>query len=245
VSPTKSAPLKLSVVIPVYNEQNTIGEVIDKVRSVDLGAIVKEIIISDDGSTDATPWVIQEHCKDSTELIKVHTSPVNLGKGAAVRLGLSYATGDIVIIQDADLELDPIEYKRMIEPIVAGHADVVYGSRFLQKSNRTPLRTRLANRFLTMLTNVLFRAQLSDMETAYKAFRREVVTGLRLRCVRFDFEPEITAQLLLAGYTIHEVPISYNPRTPEEGKKISWLDGVEAVYTLLLCRFEGSSRGRC
>ena len=244
MSPTKSAPLKLSVVIPVYNEQDTIGEVIDKVRNVDL-AIAREIIISDDGSTDATLQVIQERCKDSRELIKVHASPVNLGKGAAVRLGLSYATGDIVIIQDADLELDPMEYKRMIEPIVAGHADVVYGSRFLQKSSRIPLRTCLANRFLTMLTNVLFRARLSDMETAYKAFRREVVTGLRLRCVRFDFEPEITAKLLLAGYTIHEVPISYNPRAPEEGKKISWIDGVEAVYTLLRCRFEGNPGEHC
>jgi len=239
---TKSAPLKLSIVIPVYNEQDTIGKVIDKVRSVDLGAIAKEVIIADDGSTDATPQVIQKHCKDST--IKVHTSPVNLGKGAAVRLGLSYATGDIVIIQDADLELDPAEYTRMIEPIIAGHADIVYGSRFLQKSNKIPLRTRLANRFLTILTNVLFRTQLSDMETAYKAFRREVVTGLRLRCVRFDFEPEITAKLLLAGYTIHEVPISYDPRRPDEGKKISWIDGVEAIYTLLRCRFEGNPRGR-
>jgi glycosyltransferase involved in cell wall biosynthesis len=238
----KSAPLKLSVVIPVYNEQETIGKVIDKVRSVDLGAITKEVIIADDGSTDATPQVIQEHSKDS--MIKVHTSRVNLGKGAAVRLGLSYATGDIVIIQDADLELDPAEYIRMIEPIIAGHADIVYGSRFLQKSNKIPFRTRLANRFLTILTNVLFRAQLSDMETAYKAFRQEVVTGLRLRCVRFDFEPEITARLLLAGYTIHEVPISYDPRRPDEGKKISWIDGVEAIYTLLRCRFEGNPRDR-
>jgi glycosyltransferase involved in cell wall biosynthesis len=243
MSLTKSTPLKLSVVIPVYNEQDTIGEVIGKVRSVDLGTITKEIIISDDGSTDATSEVIQEHCKDAT--IKVHTSPVNLGKGAAVRLGLSYATGDIVIIQDADLELDPAEYTQMIAPIVAGHADIVYGSRFLQKSNKIPLRTRFANGFLTILTNVLFRAHLSDMETAYKAFRREAVTGLRLRCVRFDFEPEITAKLLLAGYTIHEVPISYNPRRPDEGKKISWIDGVEAVYTLLRCRFEGNPRGRC
>jgi glycosyltransferase involved in cell wall biosynthesis len=243
MSLTKSTPLKLSVVIPVYNEQDTIGEVIGKVRSVDLGTITKEIIISDDGSTDATSEVIQEHCKDAP--IKVHTSPVNLGKGAAVRLGLSYATGDIVIIQDADLELDPAEYTRMIAPIVAGHADIVYGSRFLQKPNKIPLRIRFANRFLTILTNVLFRAHLSDMETAYKAFRREVVTGLRLRCVRFDFEPEITAKLLLAGYTIQEVPISYNPRGPDEGKKISWIDGVEAVYTLLRCRFEGNPRGRC
>jgi glycosyltransferase involved in cell wall biosynthesis len=230
-------PLKLSVVIPVYNEQETIGEVIDKVRSVDLGSIKKEIIVSDDGSTDRSAEVLREYSKNLPELITVYTSPINLGKGAAVRLGMSYATGDIIIIQDADLELDPNEYVQIIEPIIAGRADVVYGSRFLGKSNAIRLRTRLANRFLTALTNLLFRARLSDMETAYKAFRQEVVKGLNLRCVRFDFEPEITAKLLSAGYKIHEVPISYTPRTEDEGKKISWIDGIEALYTLFRCRF--------
>lgn len=238
MSVAESAPLKLSIVIPVYNEQDTLGEVIDRVLNADLGSIIKEIIISDDGSTDASPQIIREHCtKDCTELIKVHTSPINLGKGAAVRLGLSYATGDIVIIQDADLELDPAEYAQMIEPIAAGHADVVYGSRFRKKSNNIPLRTRLANWLLVLLTNLLFRSKLTDMETAYKAFRREVISDIKLRCVRFDFEPEITAMILKAGYPIYEVPISYHPRTPEEGKKISWIDGFEAVYTLLRCRF--------
>jgi glycosyltransferase involved in cell wall biosynthesis len=229
--------MKLSIVIPVYNEQDTIGEVIDKVRGVELGPVTKEIIISDDGSTDASPEVIREHSANCTELIKVHTSPINLGKGAAVRLGLSRATGDIVIIQDADLELDPNEYTRIIQPILSGQTAVVYGSRFLQKSGSIPLRTRLANRFLTALTNLLFGARLSDMETAYKAFRREAIAGLELRCVRFDFEPEVTARLLLAGYHIHEVPISYRPRTADEGKKISWVDGMEAIYALLRCRF--------
>jgi len=170
-------------------------------------------------------------------LIKVHTSPVNLGKGAAVRLGLSYSTGDIVIIQDADLELDPLEYMLIINPIISGHADVVYGSRFLKKGNQISILTRIANRVLTMLTNLLFGSRLSDMETAYKAVRRDVISGIKLRCVRFDFEPEITAKLLNAGYSIHEVPISYNPRTVQEGKKISWIDGFEAIYTLLRCRF--------
>lgn len=230
---------KLSVVIPVYNEQATIGEVIDKVCSVDLGPISKEIIVSDDGSTDGSAQVLQEYSQSLPELITVHTSPINLGKGAAVRLGMSYATGDIIIVQDADLELDPNEYIQIIEPIVAGQADVVYGSRFLGKSDKIRLRTRLANRFLTTLTNLLYGARLSDMETAYKAFRREVVQGLKLRCVRFDFEPEITAKLLLAGHVIHEVPISYTPRTEDEGKKISWIDGIEAIYTLLRCRFSG------
>jgi glycosyltransferase involved in cell wall biosynthesis len=233
---SQGTPQKLSVVIPVYNEQDTIGEVIAKVCGVDLSPIVKEIIVADDGSSDASLEVIREQGRDTTESMIVHTSPVNLGKGAAVRLGLSYASGDIVIIQDADLELDPNEYARIIEPIVSGQADVVYGSRFLQQSGEIPLRTRLANRFLTLLTNVLFGARLSDMETAYKAFRREAVAGLNLRCVRFDFEPEITARLLQAGYRIHEVPISYSPRTVDEGKTISWLDGIEAVYALLRCR---------
>ncbi len=232
-----SASLKLSVVIPVYNEQETIGEVIDRVRRVDLGLIEKEIIVSDDGSTDGSSEILRAYTRDQENLITVHTSPINLGKGAAVRLGMSYATGDIVIIQDADLELDPNEYAQIIEPIMAGRADVVYGSRFLGRSSTIRLRTRLANRLLTTLTNLLFGAHLSDMETAYKAFRREVVDGLNLRCVRFDFEPEITAKLLLAGHTIHEVPISYTPRTEDEGKKISWVDGIEAIYTLLRCRF--------
>jgi glycosyltransferase involved in cell wall biosynthesis len=228
----------LSIVIPVYNEQDTIGEVIDQVCSVDLGPVAKEIIISDDGSTDSSPQVIQKHGLHRPDMIKIHTSRINLGKGAAVRLGMSYATGDIVIIQDADLELDPNEYAIIIEPILAGDADVVYGSRFLQKSeNKVPRLTRLANRLLTFLTNILYGARLTDMATAYKAFRREAVDGMRFRCARFDFDPEITAKFLRAGYRIHEVPITYDPRTVDEGKKISWLDGIEHVYTLFRCRF--------
>ncbi len=237
MSSTESTALKLSVVIPVYNEQETIGQVIDRVRRVDLGSIEKEIIVSDDGSTDGSAEVLAEYASDFPELVTVHTSLINLGKGAAVRLGMACATGDIIIIQDADLELDPSEYRRIIAPIVAGQWDVVYGSRFLKKPKGIRLCTRLANRFLTMLTNVLYRARLTDMETAYKAFRREVVEGLHLRCVRFDFEPEITAKLLLAGYQIHEVPIGYTPRTQDEGKTICVIDGIEAILTLFRCRF--------
>jgi glycosyltransferase involved in cell wall biosynthesis len=237
MSSEKPPVLKLSVVIPVYNEQATIGKVIDRVRGVDLGSIEKEIIVSDDGSTDSSADILAEYSRNFPELVTVHTSPINLGKGAAVRLGMTYATGDIIIIQDADLELDPSEYKRIVAPIVAGQSDVVYGSRFLGKSRGIRLRTRLANQFLTMLTNVLFGARLSDMETAYKAFRRELVDELRLRCVRFDFEPEITAKFLRAGCHIHEVPVGYTPRTEDEGKKLSMIDGIEAIYTLFRCKF--------
>ena len=228
---------KVSVVIPVYNEERSLAEVLDLVCAVELDGLIKEIIISDDGSTDETPHIISQYIEHATEIVKVHTSPTNLGKGAAVRLGISQASGDVVIIQDADLELSPQEYTRLLQPILAGEATVVYGSRFASRQNQISRRTRWANWFLTKLTNVLFGAHLTDMETAYKAFRREALTNLKLRCVRFDFEPEVTAKLLQAGHQIHEVPISYRPRTVDEGKKISWIDGFEAVYTLFRCRF--------
>jgi len=228
---------KLSVVIPVFNEQSTIEEVARRVCAVDLGVIEKEVIISNDGSTDATSGIVERIQIEHAEIVRIFTSPTNLGKGAAVRLGMSLATGDAIIIQDADLELDPAEYSRLLAPLLNNVADVVYGSRFLHHTSTIKIRTRLANRFLTILTNLLFGARLTDMETAYKVFRREVVAGLHLRCVRFDFEPEITAKILMTGYRIHEVPVSYNPRTSAKGKKISWIDGVDAVYTLLRCRF--------
>lgn len=228
---------KLTVVIPVYNEQATIAEVVERVCAVDLDDIQKEIIISDDGSTDGTPATIEQLQLAHAAIVRVYTSPANLGKGAAVRLGMSLATGDVILIQDADLELDPAEYARMLAPLLTRQAEVVYGSRFLKPAGGVPRRTRIANYMLTALTNFLYGSRLTDMETAYKVFRREAVTPLQLRCVRFDFEPEITAHLLLAGYTITEVPISYRPRRPEEGKKISWLDGFEAIYTLVRCRF--------
>lgn len=233
--------IKLSVIIPVYNEESTVGQVIERVLSVDLGPIDREIIVSNDGSSDGT-WQVVQACAERWPEVSAHSLPINLGKGAAVRLGLHYASGEVVIIQDADLELDPVEIPRILAPILAGQADVVYGSRFLSDGNHVPMRTRWANRALTALTNVLFGGGLSDMETAYKAFRREAVCSLRLRCARFDFEPEVTAQLLLAGYRIHQVPISYAPRTAKEGKKISSVDGLEAVYTLLRCRVEARPR---
>jgi glycosyltransferase involved in cell wall biosynthesis len=228
--------MKVSIVIPVYNEEQTIAEVIERVWAVDLGPLEREVIIANDGSSDGTRRAIDASRWINDARVKSYDSPINLGKGAAVRLGLSFATGDILLVQDADLELDPNEYGRLLAPILAGEADIVYGSRFLRPSGHVALRRRVANRFLTLLTNVMFGARLTDMETAYKVFRREALDGIRLRCVGFDFEPEVTAKVLKAGRRIVEVPIGYNPRRNDEGKKIRWIDGVDAIYALLKCR---------
>jgi len=225
--------MKLSVIIPVYNEEATIDEVIDKVRSVDLPT-GKEIIVVDDGSTDHTAEILTRRQNDVTF---IHFSRVNFGKGAAIRVGLTYVTGDIVIIQDGDLELDPDEYKLLLQPILNGEAGVVYGSRFLKPNPNIPRHTVWANKFLTWLTNILYSAQLTDMETAYKAFKSDIIKSINLECHRFEFEPEVTAKLLRAGYHIKELPVSYNPRTAEEGKKINWRDGVTAIRTLVKYRF--------
>jgi glycosyltransferase involved in cell wall biosynthesis len=228
--------MKVSIIIPVYNEEKTISEVVQHVFSADVGDIEKEVIISDDGSWDNTPTIIRQLQLIYPQL-RTYSSPINLGKGAAVRLGIAMSTGEVIILQDADLELNPAEYSTLLKPFLEQRASVVYGSRFLRRMSGVSRRTRLANWSLTLLTNLLFGSRLSDMETGYKAFRRDVVKGLKLRCVRFDFEPEITAKFLLAGHKILEVPVHYAPRTAKEGKKIAWRDGVEAVYTLLRCRF--------
>ena len=228
--------MRLSVIIPVYNEEQTIDEVIDRVAAVDLGAIEKEIIIANDGSTDGTRRIIEAHHWPAELPVRIYHSPINLGKGAAVRLGLAFATGDILLVQDADLELDPNEYGRLLYPLLAGRADVVYGSRFLKRTGRVPTPTRAANHFLTLLTNLLFGGRLTDMETAYKVMLRHALDGIRLRAVGFDIEPELTAKLLLAKRRIVEVPISYKPRRVDEGKKMRWIDGIDAIYTLLKCR---------
>jgi glycosyltransferase involved in cell wall biosynthesis len=232
--------VKLSIIIPVYNEEQTISELVERVRAVDLGTLEKEIIIANDGSSDRTREVINSSEWVGDPRIRIYDYPINVGKGAAVRLGLKFATGDIIIIQDADLELNPQEYGILLAPVLAGETDVVYGSRFLKPTHHIPLRTRVANWWLTWFTNILFSGRLTDMETAYKVFRREVIETIRLRCVGFDFEPELTAKLLRAGRRIVEVPITYSPRRSDEGKKIRWTDGVDAVYVLLKCRFSRS-----
>jgi glycosyltransferase involved in cell wall biosynthesis len=230
--------MKLSIIIPVYNEEQTIGEIVERVLAVDLGPIEKEIIIANDGSSDGTAAAIAASRWAGDTRIHIHESHINLGKGAAVRLGLKFATGDVFLIQDADLELDPREFGLLLAPILDGRSQVVYGSRFLKRSVHLPLRTRFGNRLLTSITNLLFGSRLTDMETAYKAFRREVLDGIRLRCVGFDFEPELTAKLLRRGHRIVEVPIGYSPRRADEGKKIRWVDGFDAVFALLKCRFQ-------
>jgi dolichol-phosphate mannosyltransferase len=227
--------MKLSIIIPVYNEENSLENIIDQVFAVNLGNVDKEVVISDDGSQDHTYEIIQKLQLKYPELIFYH-SPTNLGKGAAVRLGIAISTGEIITIQDADLELNPNEYPRLLTHLLNQETKIVYGSRFLNSKVKLNRASRQANRFLNFLTNLLYGSRLTDMETAYKMFFRETMQGIRLRCVRFDFEPEITANFLKKGFHIMEVPISYSPRTIEAGKKISWVDGYEAIYTLIRCR---------
>jgi len=229
--------LKISIVIPVYNEASTIALVIEKVRALAFGpGVEKEIIVVNDGSTDGTREALQPF--EGVAGLRVHQSRVNLGKGSSVRLGFSYATGDIVTIQDADLELDPIEYIKLIQPIVDGEADVVYGSRFLEGGRKGTLTFYLANRGLAALTNVLFSGHLTDIETCYKVLSRHVLDKVKLRASRFEIEPELTAQVLKHGFRLRELPIAYNPRSKAEGKKISWRDGLDAVRTLVAQRFD-------
>ena len=231
--------MKVSIVIPVYNEERTISEVIDRVLAVPLDGIEREVLIVNDASSDRTVERVSDNAHVRAGLVQLLHNPINLGKGAAVRLGFAKATGDILLVQDADLEFDPAEHAALIRPIVNGSADVVYGSRFMQRTASISRGSWLANHFLTGLTNLLFWSRLTDMETAHKAFRRDALAGIRLRCVGFDFEPEVTARLLLAGRRIVDVPVGYNARTIAEGKKLRWTDGLDAVFILLKVRLTG------
>ena len=224
---------KLSVIVPIFNERNTVVEIMRRMRTVDL-PIEREFVLVDDGSTDGTRQVLQQ-LADSTARVVTH--PKNLGKGAAIRSGLAHATGDLVLIQDADLEYDPEDWPKLLAPVFRGKATVVYGSRFTGERRNMLFLHWIGNRMLSLLTNVLYNTTLSDMETCYKLFDRSVLDRITIKSDRFDFEPEITAKVLRQGIRIYEVPISYAGREPSEGKKITWRDGFAAVSALVRYRF--------
>jgi len=232
--------MKLSVVIPVYNEINTIAAIIQRVGAV---PIEKEIIVVDDCSSDGTRTEL-ERISSRDPGLRVIYQERNQGKGAALREGFRHVTGDIVILQDADLEYYPEEYPKLIEPIVKGRADVVYGSRFLGTHRVFMFSHYLGNKILNLIANILYNCIFTDMETCYKAFRADILKSIRLRSNSFGFEPEFTAQVMKRGYKVYEVPISYDGRSYTEGKKITWRDGFIAIYWLVRCRFEPVDIGK-
>ncbi len=230
--------MKLSIIVPIYNERNTIEEILDRVVATNLDtdgvSVEKELVLVEDCSRDGTREILAEVAPPGAKVV-YHAR--NQGKGAAIRTGLAHATGDYVIIQDADLEYDPNEIRRLLEPVFAGRATTVYGSRFLGKVRKMTLTQWLGNKLLTVLTNVLYGASLTDMETCYKLMPGPMAKSLHLRAQRFDFEPEVTAKLIRHGQRILEVPISYSARESSEGKKISWKDGFPALWALIRYRF--------
>ena len=224
--------MKLSIVVPVYNEIKTIDTILDQIEQTDFE---KEIIIVDDFSTDGTRELLKEKYENKYKLLY---HPHNMGKGAALSTGFGSVTGDVVIIQDADLEYDPTEYKGLLDPIIQGRADVVYGSRFLGGPHRAIFFWHyLGNKLLTLLSNIFNNTNLTDMETCYKVFRAEILNDMTFHSSRFGFEPEFTAKVARRKLRIYEVPISYYGRTYEEGKKITWKDGFSAVYCIIKYRF--------
>lgn len=230
--------MKLSVIMPVFNEAATIEEAVRRVRTAELPEGIEglQLIVVDDGSDDESATVLAGF-DDEADITVLHHAR-NRGKGAAVRSALEHVTGDIVLIQDSDLEYDPRDYPSLLEPILEGRSKVVYGSRFLGGPHKAMLFWHsLGNRFLTLVTNVLYDSTMTDMESGYKVFSAEVLQGIRLRADRFDFEPEITAKVLKRGHRVYEVPITFTGREYEEGKKISWRDGIPALWTLIKYRF--------
>jgi glycosyltransferase involved in cell wall biosynthesis len=224
---------KLSIIIPVYNESATIHTLLSSVQNEKLPNWQKEIIVVDDGSTDGT----RQALKAWEKRVKVIYKNKNAGKGSAVTEGLKLATGDVILIQDADLEYSPNDYSTLLKPFENKRVFVVYGSRFLGSHLSTMFVYAMGNKFVTMITNMLYNTNITDMETGYKVFRKDVLKGITIHARRFDFEPEFTAKVLKSGHQIYEVPISYYGRKFTEGKKLTWKDGIAAVWTLLRYRF--------
>lgn len=238
----REAYMKLSIIIPAYNEEKYLPALLKKVEKVKLPGMEKEIVVVDDKSTDNTGKFLRELQKKKKEGYKIAFHEKNKGKGAAIRTGIKYCTGEFIIIQDADLEYDPEDYKKLMKPFIEDDADVVYGSRYSTvKKNKGKVEYYqsfyLGGKMLTLLTNLLYNAKITDEATCYKVFRADILKGINLKCNRFEFCPEVTAKVRKKGYKIVEVPISYYPRKISEGKKIRWKDGVEAIWALLKYRF--------
>lgn len=228
---------RLSIIVPVYNEEMHIERVLERIVTAPLPeGVEREIIVVNDGSTDRTGEIVQRVASFFRE-VEVFTFDSNQGKGSAIREGLKHAKGDIILTQDGDLEYDPHDYSRLIQPILARQADVVYGSRFLGSPHGMRFVNLVANKILVLLANLLYRAGITDEATAYKAFRKEALSQIELKCVRFEFCPEVTAKLCKRGHKILEVAVNYDGRSAAQGKKIGWRDGLEAIWTLLKYRF--------
>jgi glycosyltransferase involved in cell wall biosynthesis len=235
-APDQAAEHRLSIVVPVYNESRTVAAVIDRLLTIEL-PVAREIVVVNDGSTDGTRAVLDAMPPRPGLVLIVH-QPHNGGKGSAIRTGFARASGSIIAIQDADLELDPAQLDALVQPIVNGRSRVVYGSRFLAGRPAAPWLTIAANRFLTALTNLLYGSSITDMETCYKIMSADLARSLKLESNRFDIEPEITAKLLRAGNSIEEVPVRFEPRSRAQGKKIGWRDGLRAIHVLFKYRFQ-------
>lgn len=227
--------MKLSIIIPVFNEKETIKKILNRVKKADIGEVEKEIIIVDDFSGDGTRESLK---KIQDKEVKIYYHEKNLGKGFAIRTGLKKSTGDIILIQDADLEYNPSDYKKLIKPILSKDAEVVYGSRILGKNKKSYLSFYLGGRLLSFLTNLLYNTKITDEATCYKVFKAEVIRNINLKCEGFEFCPEVTSKIAKKKIKIKEVPISYNPRKKKQGKKIKGKDGLIAIWVLVKCRFK-------